>query len=112
MALPRLVISLSTAPVSQDRMPVPAADWYTVMVTRSRALAASNPPVAGSGVGTDGWQMLLRSPMIPLEPAWQKPNSPPMSPMPGTEQIPPEGASGWAGNWTAASPGGAVVRAG
>ena len=42
MALPRVVTSLSTAPVSQDRMPSPAADWYTVMVTRSRALAASN----------------------------------------------------------------------
>ncbi len=42
MALPRLVISLSTAPLSQDRMPSPAADWYTVMVTRSSAFAASN----------------------------------------------------------------------
>src|SRR5215467_3170430 len=42
MALPRLVTRRSTAPVSQDRMPSPAADWYTVIVTRSRALAASN----------------------------------------------------------------------
>src|SRR5262249_4529403 len=40
--LPRLVTRRSTAPVSQDRMPSPAADWYTVIVTRSRALAASN----------------------------------------------------------------------
>ncbi len=39
--MPRLVISRSTAPVSQDKMPVPAADWYTVIVTRSMALAAS-----------------------------------------------------------------------
>src|SRR5215470_8907635 len=42
MAWPRLVIRLSTAPLSQDRMPSPAADWYTVMVTRSSAFAASN----------------------------------------------------------------------
>ena len=32
--------------------------------------------------------------MRPLEPALQKPSSPPMSPMPGTEQIPPV-AAGW-----------------
>src|SRR5262249_5275144 len=141
MALPRLVTRRSTAPVSQDRMPSPAADWYTVIVTRSRALAASNttpamllptndamsehcrskaahagparpwrpdgggvlgprmggtgraggpvrepgglirawmPPVAGGGVGTEGLQMLFRSPMIPLEPCAQNPISPPM----------------------------------
>src|SRR5262249_32185235 len=42
MALRRLVTRWSTAPVSQDRIPSPAADWYTVIVTRSRALAASN----------------------------------------------------------------------
>ena len=42
MALPRLVISLSTTPLSQARMPSPAADWYTVMVTRSSALAPVN----------------------------------------------------------------------
>src|SRR5215467_8855734 len=153
MALPRLVTSLSTALVSQDRMPSPAADWYTVIVTRSRALAASNttpamllptsdamsehcrskaaqdcpampywsyrvglavlgvpaggrirasmPPVAGSGVGTDGWQMLFRSPTMPLDPAAQKPNRPPMSPIPGTVQIPPDGAARWAGTCTA-----------
>src|SRR5262249_53123318 len=153
MALPRLVTRLSTAPVSQDRMPSPAADWYTVIVTRSRALAASNtppamllptsdaisehcrsnaaqdcpampywsyrvglavlgvpaggrirasiPPVAGSGVGTDGWQMLFRSPTMPLDPEAQKPNRPPMSPIPGTEQIPPDGPAGCAGAWTA-----------
>ena len=87
------------------------AGCLVLAVDGAGLISASIPPVAGSGVGTDGWQMLLRSPMIPLEPAWQKPNSPPMSPMPGTEQIPPEGASGWAGNWTAASPDGAVVRA-
>src|SRR5262245_39040634 len=55
-------------------------------------IRASMPPVAGSGVGTEGWQMLLRSPMIPLEPCAQKPSRPPISPMPGTEQTPPEGA--------------------
>src|SRR5690349_24188859 len=59
------------------------------------------PPVAGSGVGTDGWQMLLRSPTMPLEPCAQKPNRPPMSPIPGTLQIPPDGAAGCAGTWTA-----------
>src|SRR5215831_14875092 len=42
MAWPRLVMRLSTAPLSQDKMPSPAADWYTVMVTRSSAFAASN----------------------------------------------------------------------
>ncbi len=42
MALPRLVISLSTALLSQARMPSPAADWYTVMVTRSSAFAPVN----------------------------------------------------------------------
>src|SRR5215467_4818929 len=55
-------------------------------------IRASMPPVAGSGVGTEGWQMLFRSPMIPLEPCAQNPIRPPMSPMPGTEQTPPEGA--------------------
>ncbi len=42
MALPRLVISLSVTRCSQLTMPSPAADWYTVMVTRSIDLAASN----------------------------------------------------------------------
>src|SRR6516225_1399210 len=60
-------------------------------------IRASMPPVAGSGVGTEGWQMLLRSPMIPLEPWAQNPIRPPMSPMPGTEQTPPEGAVAAAG---------------
>src|ERR1700730_9499861 len=52
------------------------------------ATSESIPPVAGSGTGTDGWQMLLRSPISPLDPAWHNPNSPPMSPMPGTPQGP------------------------
>src|SRR5262249_7465670 len=138
-----------TAPVSQDKMPSPAADWYTVIVTRSRALAASNttpamllptsdamsehcrsnaaqdcpampywsyrvglavlgvpaggrisasiPPVAGSGGGTGGWAVLFRARAMPLDPAAKKPNRPPMSPMPGTLQIPPAGAAGCAG---------------
>ena len=51
-------------------------------------ISASMPPFAGSGAGTDGWQMLLRSPIRPLDPAVQKPSSPPMSPIPGTEQMP------------------------
>src|SRR5262249_62347760 len=55
-------------------------------------IRASMPPVAGSGVGTEGLQMLFRSPMIPLEPCAQNPISPPMSPIPGTEHTPPDGA--------------------
>src|ERR1039458_9276507 len=50
----------------------------------------SMPPAAGSGAGTDGWQMLLRSPIKPLDPALQKPSRPPMSPIPATEQMPVE----------------------
>src|SRR5215470_9881155 len=64
-------------------------------------IRASMPPVAGSGVGTDGWQMLFRSPTMPLDPDAQKPIRPPMSPIPGTEQMPPDGAAGCAGTWTA-----------
>src|SRR5215470_7538070 len=64
-------------------------------------IRASMPPVAGSGVGTDGWQMLFRSPTMPLDPDAQKPMRPPMSPIPGTEQMPPDGATGCAGTWTA-----------
>src|ERR1039458_9927577 len=52
----------------------------------------SMPPAAGSGAGTDGWQMLLRSPIKPLDPALQKPSRPPMSPIPGAEQMPVEAA--------------------
>src|SRR5689334_25286241 len=73
------------------------------------------PPVAGSGVGTDGWQMLFRSPTMPLEPCAQKPNRPPMSPIPGTLQIPPDGAAGCAGTWTAVvvtAPAGSAALAG
>ena len=55
-------------------------------------ISESIPPLAGSGAGMDGWQMLFRSPISPLEPALQKPSSPPMSPMPGTPQIPPVAA--------------------
>src|ERR1035438_9521022 len=50
----------------------------------------SMPPAAGAGAGTDGWQMLLRSPIKPLDPALQKPSRPPMSPIPATEQRPVE----------------------
>src|SRR5579859_6079375 len=46
------------------------------------------PPVACSGDGTDGWQMLFRSPRRPLEPALQKPVRPPMSPRIGSWQGP------------------------
>src|SRR5215471_4476014 len=53
---------------------------------------ASMPALAGSGVGTEGWQMLFRSPLRPLEPSWQNPSSEPMSPIPGTPQTPPCGA--------------------
>src|SRR5262249_61245281 len=60
-------------------------------------IRASMPPVAGSGVGTEGLQMLFRSPMIPLEPCAQNPISPPMSPIPGTEHTPPDGAMPVAG---------------
>src|ERR1700733_14567195 len=41
MALPRSVISVSTELLSQPRMLDPAADWYTVIVTRSSDLAMS-----------------------------------------------------------------------
>ncbi len=61
MALPRLVISRSTAPVSQDRIPVPAADWYTVMVTRSIALAASNTTPAMLFPTSDAMSLHCRS---------------------------------------------------
>src|SRR6201986_749042 len=67
------------------------------------------PPVACSGCGSAGWQMLFRSPTIPLEPWLHRPTRPPMSPMPGTWQTPP----GWRGEagvspvagaaWTAAA---------
>ena len=75
-------------------------------------ISASIPPVAGSGVGTEGWQMLLRSPMSPLEPCAQKPSRPPMSPIPGTEQMPPEGATGCPGNSAAPGTVGAATWAG
>src|SRR5450755_1380417 len=143
MAWPRLVMSLSATLLSQPRMPSPAADWYTVIVTRSSDLAASNtmpatllpisdvmsehcrfvaaqkspatpscayrvsgclpapavggatresiPELAGSGSGRDGVQMLFREPVSPDVPSEQKPNSPPISPIPGTEHRPPEG---------------------
>src|SRR5271165_149108 len=47
------------------------------------------PPVACSGCGIEGVQMLFRSPTIPLEPAEHRLSRPPMSPMPGTWQTPP-----------------------
>src|SRR5438477_12844832 len=68
------------------------------------------PDEACSGCGTEGVQMLLRSPIVP-EPALQKPNSPPMSPIPGTEQIPPPGWAGWVCAVTEAGAAGAVVDA-
>src|SRR5260370_38335872 len=49
---------------------------------------ASMPDAAGSGSGSEGWQMLFRSPDRPELPSEQNPNRPPMSPIPGTEQIP------------------------
>ncbi len=39
--MPRLVIRRSVAFCSQPSIPSPAADWYTVIVTRSIALAKS-----------------------------------------------------------------------
>src|SRR5581483_8289489 len=54
------------------------------------------PPVACSGCGSEGVQMLFRSPLRPLEPALHRPTRPPMSPMPGTWHTPP-GAAGLAG---------------
>src|SRR5260370_37021379 len=50
---------------------------------------ASMPDAAGSGSGSEGWQMLFRSPDRPELPSEQNPNRPPMSPIPGTEQTPP-----------------------
>src|SRR5690349_15591967 len=49
------------------------------------------PEVASSGAGGPEVQMLFTSPTKP-EPAWQRPTRPPMSPTPGTLQIP---ASSW-----------------
>jgi hypothetical protein len=60
--------------------PVPAPGGWTI---------ALMPPVACSGCGSDGWQMLFRLPTIPLEPWLHSPTRPPMSPMPGTWQTPP-----------------------
>ena len=37
--------------------------------------------------------------MSPLDPCAQNPSRPPISPIPGTEQTPPDGAAGWAGSW-------------
>src|ERR1700733_8617016 len=60
------------------------------------------PEVASTGVGAPEVQMLFRSPTTP-EPAWQRPRMPPMSPTPGTLQMPASGAAGvtsevsWAG---------------
>src|ERR1700733_11175753 len=47
------------------------------------------PPVACSGWGRDGWQMLFRSPSTPLEPAEHRLIRLPMSPIPGTWHTPP-----------------------
>src|SRR5262249_51606944 len=66
------------------------------------------PEVAGSGFGSEGWQMLFRSPVTP--PPWQRVSRLAMSPMPGTEQIPPEAAGCRAAVVTAVT-GGADVRA-
>jgi hypothetical protein len=41
-----VLISLSTTLVSQLSMPSPAADWYTVIVTRSIDFAMSNTMLA------------------------------------------------------------------
>src|SRR5262249_28283000 len=60
-------------------------------------IGASMPPGAGAGVATGGRQMLFRSPMTPRDPCAQNPISPPMSPIPGTEHTPPDGAMPVAG---------------
>src|SRR6185437_9140241 len=60
----------------------------------------STPPEADSGCGTPGWHRLFREPAMPDWPREQNPSSPPMSPIPGTEQSPPAGACGacpWSG---------------
>ena len=54
----------------------------------------SIPELACSGSGSEGWQMLFKSPVRPLCPAVQNPSSDPMSPIPGTEQAPPVVATG------------------
>src|SRR6201986_2528214 len=59
------------------------------------------PPVACSGCGSDGVQMLFRSPTIPLEPWLHSPTRPPMSPMPGTWQTPPGTAGVMLAAWLA-----------
>src|SRR5271168_824891 len=49
------------------------------------------PDVASSGSGAPEVQMLFSWPTTP-EPAWHSPTRPPMSPTPGTLQIPASGA--------------------
>src|ERR1700722_14908672 len=53
----------------------------------------SIPELADSGSGPPGAHRLFRAPVIPDCPMEQNPSKPPMSPMPGTEQRPPAGAT-------------------
>src|SRR5690349_2346408 len=69
------------------------------------------PPVACSGWGVEGWQMLLAAPISPLVPELHSPIRPPMSPMPGTWHTPP-GAEGLAGVMLAVSRAGVTGVAG
>src|SRR5947209_781234 len=66
------------------------------------------PPVACSGTGSEGSQMLLAAPRIPLVPELHSPIRPPMSPMPGTWHT-PLGAAGFAGVRLAVSRAGVAV---
>src|SRR5215469_14666740 len=71
---------------------------YGVAIGRPVELAGgliseSTPEVADSGWGTPGWHRLFSAPVMPDWPSEQKPSRPPMSPMPGTEQMPPPAGS-------------------
>src|SRR5260370_15492568 len=57
------------------------------------ATIASIPELAGSGSGSEGWQMLFSWPVRPELPSEHRPSRPPMSPMPGTEHRPPAGVT-------------------
>src|SRR6266487_5396040 len=97
--MPATLLPISEVMSEQCRL-VAAQNWpdtpswlYRVLGTGPAGVGGrtseSMPAVAGSGSGGDGWQMLFRSPVRPL-PAAHNPIRPPMSPMPGTWQTPPE----------------------
>src|ERR1700735_2475460 len=51
------------------------------------------PDEASSGCGVPGVEMVVSAPPSPNDPVWHRPAREPMSPIPGTLQIPPAGWS-------------------